>query len=180
MMTVLSLFDFTGTWSKPYADAGYDVQRVDIKNGDDVVMVEDLGYPVRGILAAPPCTHLAGSGARWWAEKGDEALRESLALVDAVFRLVWVHRPQWWALENPVGRLTRYLGPPKLMFDPSDYGDPYTKKTCLWGEFNFPIYRPVEATEGSKMHKLPPSPDRAAQRSVTPGGFAQSFFDANP
>jgi hypothetical protein len=40
--------------------------------------------------------------------------------------------------------------------------------------------RPVEAVEGSKMHRLPPSPDRAALRSVTPGGFARAFFEANP
>ena len=73
MLTVLSLFDYTGTWSKPYRDANYDVRQVDIRNGDDVVMIEDLGYPVRGILAAPPCTHFAASGARWWAEKGDDA-----------------------------------------------------------------------------------------------------------
>jgi len=180
MLTVLSLYDYSGTWSQPYRDAGYDVRQVDIKHGDDVVLIEDLGHPVRGILAAPPCTHLAGSGARWWAEKGVDALKDSLALVDAVFRLVWVHRPQWWALENPVGRLSRYLGPPRLRFDPCDYGDPYTKRTCLWGQFAEPRTNPVEPTEGSKMHVMPPSADRAEKRSMTPPGFARAFFEANP
>ena len=179
MLTVLSLYDYTGTWSQPYRDAGYDVRQVDIKHGEDVVLIEDLGHPVRGILAAPPCTHLASSGARWWADKGVDALKESLATVDAIFRLVWVHRPQWWAIENPVGRLTRYLGAPKLRFDPCDYGDPYTKRTCLWGEFTVPQTNRVEPTEGSKMHVMPPSADRAEKRSVTPPGFAQAFFEAN-
>jgi len=180
MMTVLSLCDFTGEWSRPYRDAGYDVRRVDLKHGDDVRLFEALSHPVRGVLAAPPCTHFAGSGARWWAEKGDSALLEGLALVDACMRIIAVHNPLWWALENPVGRLRRWLGEPTLIFNPSDYGDPYTKKTCLWGRFNPPVKRPVEATEGSKMHRLPPSPERQALRSVTPAGFSRAFFEANP
>ena len=81
---------------------------------------------------------------------------------------------------NPVGKLnTRYLGKPRLIFDPCDYGDPYTKKTCLWGNFNIPKKNPVKPTEGSKMHLLPPSKYRAALRSVTPLGFAKAFFEAN-
>ncbi len=128
----------------------------------------------------PPCTHLASSGARWWEGKGPQALLDSLALVDACLRIITVHRPLWWALENPIGRLTRYLGEPRLSFDPSDYGDPYTKRTLLWGEFKSPAKRPVEAVDGSRMHRLSPSPERAALRSVTPAGFARAFFEANP
>lgn len=180
MLAILSLCDFTGTWSQPYRDAGYDVRQVDIKNGGDVRLFEALPYPVRGVLAAPPCTHLASSGARWWAGKGDAALLEALAVVDACARIVLIHKPAWWVLENPVGRLTSYLGEPAMSFDPSDYGDTYTKKTLLWGAFNKPLKRRVEATEGSKMHKLPPSEDRQALRSVTPSGFARAFFEANP
>jgi site-specific DNA-cytosine methylase len=180
MLAILSLCDFTGAWSKPYRDAGYDVVQLDIKHGHDVRLFEALPYPVRGVLAAPPCTHLAVSGARWWADKGEQALLDAMAVVDACLRIVAVHRPQWWALENPVGRLTRYLGPPRMTFDPADYGDPYTKKTLLWGDFSIPRKKPVEATEGSKMHRLPPSPERAALRSVTPEGFSRAFYEANP
>lgn len=179
-MIVLSLCDYTGAWSAPYRGAGYDVRQVDIRNGDDVRLFESLSHPVRGVLAAPPCTHLAGSGARWWKEKGDQALIEALAIVDACLRIVSVHRPEWWALENPVGRLNRFLGEPRLRFDPCDYGDPYTKRTCLWGEFSIPAKTPVEPVEGSKMHRLSPSPERALLRSITPAGFAKAFFEANP
>jgi hypothetical protein len=105
---------------------------------------------------------------------------EGLSVVDACLRIVTLTRPQWWVLENPVGRLRDYLGPPLHTFDPCDYGDPYTKRTQLWGQFRAPVMRPVEAVEGSKMHLLPPSPDRAALRSVTPAGFARAFFEANP
>lgn len=180
MLTVLSLCDYTGNWSRPYRDAGYDVRQVDLQHGDDVRLFEALPYPVRGVLAAPPCTHFAGSGARWWAEKGQQAVIEGLGLVDACCRIILIHRPQWWVIENPVGRLDRWLGEPMMYFNPSDYGDPYTKKTCLWGRFNAPYKSRVLATEGSKMHLLPPSPNRAAKRSETPMGFSRAFFEANP
>lgn len=180
MMTVLSLCDYSGAWSAPYAEAGYDVVRIDLQHGKDVRLFEALPFPVRGILAAPPCTHLASSGARWWAEKGDVKLLEALAVVDACLRIIMVHRPQWWALENPVGRLRTYLGEPTMAFDPADYGDPYTKRTLLWGRFNKPMMAPVEAVLGSAMWKLPPSPDRQNKRSQTPKGFARAFYEANP
>jgi hypothetical protein len=179
MNLILSLCDFTGEWSRPYRDAGYRVEQVDIKHGRDVRLLKYAG-PVRGVLAAPPCDHFAGSGARWWKDKGEAALIEGLTVVDACLRIIAVHNPVWWALENPAGRLKHYIGPWAMTFQPNDYGDPYTKRTCLWGRFNPPIKRPVEATEGSRMHRLPPSPDRKALRSVTPAGFARAFFEANP
>lgn len=179
MLTILSLCDFTGNWSRPYRDAGYDVRQVDLKNGDDVRLQYALPYPVRGVLAAPPCTEFASSGARWWEDKGQAPLLDGLALVDACCRIILVHRPQWWVIENPIGRLKHWLGEPEMLFDPSDYGDPYTKRTCLWGRFNQPMKTKVCASEGSKMHLLGPSPDRAAKRSETPMGFARAFFEAN-
>jgi hypothetical protein len=178
---ILDLCGGTGSWSKPYAEAGYRVRIIDpLADGSDVRLLERLDEPVHGILCAPPCTHLSGSGARWWAAKGQGALLDALSVVDACLRIVRVHRPRWWALENPRGRLTRYLGPPAFTFDPCDFGDPYTKHTLLWGEFAEPVKCPVEPTEGSKMHRLPPSPDRWRLRSATPPGFAKAFMRANP
>jgi hypothetical protein len=177
---IISLFDFTGVWSEPYVAAGYDVHRFDLRLGHDVRLLERIKRPVHGVLAAPPCTDFASSGSRWWAAKGEAALLAGLATVDAACRFILAHNPSWWALENPVGRLRRYLGDPALIFDPCDYGDPYTKRTLLWGRFNTPAKAPVEPVEGSKMWRLPPSPDRAALRSATPPGFARAFFEANP
>jgi len=153
------------------------VRIIDIINGDDVRLVKY--QKVYGVLAAPDCTHLASCGAWKWEEKGDEALIEALALVDACLRIAFVSNPVFWCLENPVGRLTKYLGPPVMYFNPCDYGDPYTKKSALWGKFNIPKTNPVEPTEGSKMYLLPPSKDRKALRSITPTGFAKAFFEAN-
>lgn len=176
--TILSLCDGSGAWSQPYVDADYDVMRVDLTTGQDVRLLELPSRPIHGVLAAPPCTVFAQSGARW--TRSEDEMREGLSVVDACIRLIYAAAPVWWCLENPVGKLARYLGPARMTFDPNDYGDPYTKRTCLWGTFTEPARSPVPATEGSKLHRLGPSEDRAAVRSVTPAGFARAFFEANP
>ena len=84
--------------------------------------------------------------------------------------------PVFWALENPQGKLANFLGEPHWTFDPYEYGDPYVKRTCLWGKFNVPIRRPVPAVLGSMMHTMIRNP---AKRSITPQGFAWAFFEAN-
>lgn len=183
---ILSLCDYTGIWSLPYRDAGFDVVQVDLRNGVDVRLIE---YPgdVFGIIAQPPCTHFASSGARWWSDKGDSALLDALSVVDACLRLVAVCRPKFWVLENPVGRLSRYIGKPVTTYQPCDYAgysdrpgsEAYTKRTCLWGAFVMPEPYPVPPVLGSVMHRLPPSSDRADLRSVTPSGFANAFYLSN-
>jgi hypothetical protein len=178
---ILSLFDASGVWSEPYREAGYEVEQIDLSLGRDVRLLELPSCRVHGILSAPPCTVFANSGARW--ERTDEELAQALSLVDAVFRLVHVCRPTWWVLENPVGKLPRWIGLPRMSFDPCDYGDPYTKRTCLWGEFSEPrklLRTAVAPVEGSKMHRLPPGPERTALRSTTPPGFARAFYESNP
>ena len=83
---ILDLCGGTGSWSKPYSDNGYDVRIIDYyewgvrlgksdlvapiyKVDGDIRLFKKIKEPVYGILAAPPCTHLAGSGARWWKDK---------------------------------------------------------------------------------------------------------------
>ena len=191
--TIISIGDYTGIWSDPYREAGYKIIQVDIKFGQDVRLLKFPGN-AHGVIAQPPCTHLSSSGARWWESKGEEALLEAMSIVDACMRVVMVTNPKWWVLENPVGRLKDYLGVPKFYFNPSDFAlladnpqnEAYTKRTCLWGEFvpPLPIFigqlAGTEPVLGSKMHKIPPSPDRAMLRSITPSGFARAFFLANP
>lgn len=190
---ILSLFDTTGEWSRPYREAGYPVAHIDIQNVDpcnvhDICFdwFEDNGlWNVWGVLAAVPCTDFAVSGARWFEEKdADGRTAASVELAEQTLRIIEFIKPAWWAIENPVGRLPRLVpalrefGP--WYFQPCDFGDPYTKKTGLWGEFNRNLRKtPVEPTEGSKMHRMPPGPERAYLRSVTPAGFSKAFFEAN-
>lgn len=181
---VLSLCDHSGVWSAPYRKRGYWILQVDLKLGQDVRLMRFPG-PVHGILAAPPCTHFALSGAQYWEKKGDEALYEGLALVDACLRFVAVCKPAWWALENPVGRLSKWIGPPRWSFDPFQFAgwseDPakeaYTKRTLLWGNFQIPKKRVIKPVLGSLMIGKVRDP---GQRSITPSGFARAFCEANP
>ena len=193
---ILDLCGGTGSWSKPYKENGYNVQIVDFNewgenNFDgDIRFFKKLNKKVYGILSAPPCTHFAGSGARWWKDKGIEPLKDGLSIVDSVFRIVFAHKPKFWVMENPVGRLVHYVGKPKMIFNPCDYGDPYTKKTCLWGEFNIPKQNIVEPEfvilpDGKRMSKIHHKTfsmnpkDRARERSKTPPGFAKAFYESN-
>ena len=173
---ILDLCGGTGAWSRPYFEAGYDVRNITLPSFDVRLYVPPLS--IYGVLAAPPCTHLAASGAQWWAKKGEIALLEALSLVDSCLRIILITQPIFWVLENPVGRLSKYLGKPKVIFNPCDYGDPYTKRTCLWGNFNIPKKTPVEPMEGSKMWWKYGGGQNDI-RSITPQGFAQAFFEAN-
>ncbi len=146
---ILSLFDYSGRWSSPYKEAGYDVYCIDIKHGIDILdlSVDDLPSEVHGILAAPPCTDFSGSGAQYWKVK-DGRTDASLALIDKTLSLVDHFRPVFWALENPVGRLPTLrpaLGKP-WYFNPNEFAgylpleeqgrECYTKRTGIWGVFN--------------------------------------------
>ena len=190
--TILSLCDFSGNWSRPYREAGYHVVQVDLQHGQDVRLLRRLDEPVHGILAAPPCTHFSRAGAHLWAGKGEAAILEGLALVDACLRAVTIYRPTWWALENPVGRLKDYLGEPAWRFDPHQFGDAYTKRTWLWGNFTPPVplfsaqarqeVAPVMfATKaGSRDRTTFLGSRNKVARSTTPEGFSRAFFEANP
>src|SRR5690606_25537505 len=124
----------------------------------------------------PPCDHLAVSGARWFKGKGLGALADSIRLFErAAFWAEGFEAP--YGIENPNSTISTYWRKPDYRFNPSDYGDPYTKLTCLWVGHGFvmPPKTPVEPVMGSKMHLLPPSADRKDKRSATPPGFARAM-----
>lgn len=207
MKTILSLFDYSGNWSGFYRAAGYHVIQQDIKHGQDIfedtlpaAIADSIeGNPIHGILSAVPCTDFSGSGARWWKEKEnipadydsrdvafENTVDMSIGFAKATLFIVELFNPVWWVVENPVGRLHNLvpeIGKPKMYFNPCDFGDPYTKKTALYGKFNTNLKRdPVYPTGGSKMWRLyGGKSDRTKEmRSATPLGFARAFFEANP
>lgn len=202
--TILSLCSGTGAWERPYVEAGYNIISITLPELD----VRDYVPPesVYGVLAAPPCTEFAISGARWWKSKPPELLEEALHIVNSCLEIIRITNPVFWCLENPVGRLTSYLGTPVVYFNPCDYGDPWTKKTCLWGKFNVPKKNKVDAKSGFLPHKILSNPvsknqinkliecgylpenyetvygklkDRQTIRAITPSGFANAFFESN-
>ena len=181
---ILDLCGGTGAWSKPYADAGYDVRLITLPS-QDVRCFKYLDKSVHGILCAIDCTHFSGSGAQYWKEKDlDGRTLEALSILDACMRIILIHNPVFWCIENPVGRLRNWIGKPKMYFNPCDYGDPYTKKTCLWGDFNIPVKNPIDpirtCSQGSWVQKLGGKSEKTKMlRSITPLGFAKAFFEAN-
>lgn len=178
MPLVLDLCGGSGSWSKPYAEAGYTVRVLDLP--EDVRLLRHQYRPgeVRGILAAPPCTVFSRAGG--WVHRTEDEIKLALSVVDACLRAVTIYRPDWWALENPKGTLSKFLGPPALSFDPCDFGDPWTKRTYLWGSFTPPAPNPIPpAGTLTSLPGMKNAKTRAA-RAVTPPGFARAFFTANP
>lgn len=157
---ILDLCGGTGSFSRPYAENGYDVHNITLPHYDlfETVCDEASGTltfhnrdtgkdevfkasEIYGILAAPTCTMF--SLARTTA-KTPRDLKGAMPLVIKCLEIIWFCREQensrlcFWALENPRGLLRQFLGVPQLTFDPCDYGDNYTKSTDLWGYYTIP------------------------------------------
>lgn len=190
---MLSCFDRTTIMAQPWAAAGYECHCVDSQHPEGRTLdggIQKVGcdihdwLPPRGEIAFaaffPPCTHVSVSGARWFRDKGLGKLVEALTLFDRAVKLAeWCGCP--YLIENPVSTVSTYWREPDFMFHPYHYGDPWTKKTCLWvgGGFVMPPEAPVEPWQEGKIHRMPPSDHRANLRSETPPGFARAVFEAN-
>ena len=195
---ILDLCGGTGNWSKPYKEAGYDVKVITLPeyNIFNYYEYESFIENVYGILAAPTCTHF--SLARTTA-KTPRDLKTAMLLVRRCLDIIEDCRIngnlKFWALENPVGYLRQLLGKPPLTFNPSDYGANYTKKTDLWGYYNFPKKSKRKLTEEEiarcsiNNRVLPTLPEnyvlpdnfrpQQARRSMTDDYFATAFYKAN-
>ena len=195
---LISLFDFTGNWSRPY-EKDWTVIRVDIKNGVDILTFNYKeivgGYKRVGILAAVPCTDYALSGAKHFAAKDkDGRTSESQKLVTKTKEIIDYYNSLgvliFWTIENPKSRihsLNPWLGKPVFKFHPFHFGEPYRKETWLWGKFNIPPIRAIVEPQGirkgqpdewySKMGGK--SEETKEYRSRTPVGFAKAFFESN-
>jgi hypothetical protein len=180
---------------QPWLEAGHDCRIVDVQHpkgahkgkdgivreGCDVREFKWLGPPAI-VFAFPPCTNLSVSGARWFQDKGLESLHESLGLVVACKRICEESGAPWM-LENPVGMLSSYWRKPDYTFQPWQYGDAYSKKTCLWTGNGFVMPEAWIANKPddvkASIHLMPPSADRGDKRSITPAGFAKAVFEVN-
>lgn len=123
------------------------------------------------MIAHPPCTHLAVSGARWFAEKR----QEQAEALEFVRWLLEAPVPRI-ALENPVSIISSQIRKPDQIVQPWMFGHGETKTTCLWLK-NLPALVPTEVVEGraGRIWREPPSPDRWKNRSRTYPGFAQAM-----
>jgi site-specific DNA-cytosine methylase len=125
------------------------------------------------MIAFPPCTHLAVSGARWFKDKELEqrrALNFVMLLLDAPIRRI--------ALENPIGVISSRIRKPDQIIQPWQFGHGETKATCLWLK-NLPALVPTNIVNGRRprVHHEPPSPERWKNRSRTLQGIADAMAD---
>lgn len=186
---ILDLCGGTGAWSKPYADAGYNVRVITLPEQNVIDYIPPAN--VYGILAAPPCTMFSLARSR---AKTPRDFIEGMNLVNACYRIAITSKPVFFALENPIGLLTKFLGHWKYDYHPWWFGDPYTKRTGLWGWFNEPVRQFNNTVDvmtpkqialcKTNSRKLPSISDitgskQSARRAITPAGFAQAFFEAN-
>jgi len=195
---ILDLCSGSGSWSHPYDMAGYDVRCCTLPDCNIRIFSPPNG--VYGILAAPPCTEFSRAKRR----KGDHNF--GMEIVSICLDIIKKCNPVFWALENPIGDLPKYLGKPSYMFHPWWFGDPWTKLTYLWGQFNKPEilynkWEDVPKIEGLYIRPGREKPSLACQhlghkklihqmdglcasddaefRAITPPGFAKAFFKAN-
>lgn len=176
---ILDLCGGTGAWSKPYADAGYDVRNITLPDYDvrTYVPPED----VYGILAAPPCAEFS-------LAKGSQPrdFLKGLEIVEACEKIIRKSRTgnrlNFWCLENPRGLLRQFLGKPPLSIYFWEFGDGLDKPTDLWGYFNFPkksYSQPADLLRKVKSMLGGTEEERQLRRAITPPGFARAFFEAN-
>lgn len=143
---ILHLCADTGSDTKVWADAGYEV----IKIGS-AIGVENYHAPkdVYGVIANPVCTELSTARSDGKARNPEEGMR----LVRECQRIIEEANPVFWVIENPAtGVLRTFLGKPQLVYQPWEYGSPWTKKTALWGKFNIP---PKKFTKWEDVPKIP-------------------------
>ena len=123
------------------------------------------------MIAHPPCTHLAVSGARWFhlkEQEQQEALRFVRMLLEAPIPRI--------ALENPVSIISSRIRKPDQTIQPWQFGHGETKATCLWLK-NLPPLEPTNIVDGreARIHRMPPSPTRWKERSKTYQGIADAM-----
>lgn len=179
-MKVLVACEFSGRVREAFRRLGHNARSCDLLPADDgsphhyqqdVREVLYLGWDL--MVAHPPCTHLAGSGARWWGKK----YREQAEALDFVKLLLDAPIPRI-ALENPVGRISTAIRKPDQIIQPWMFGEGEVKTTCLWLK-GLPKLTPTNVVEGreQKCWKMGPSPDRWKKRSVTYQGIADAMAE---
>lgn len=176
-MKVLIACEYSGIVRDAFIASGHDAMSCDLLPTDapgphyigDVRDVLGNGWDL--MIAHPPCTHLAVSGARWFKDKRKEqaeALEFVRTLLDAPIPRI--------ALENPVSIISSRIRKPDQIIQPWQFGHGETKATCLWLK-GLPKLVPTDIVEGreARIHKLPPTADRWKIRSTTYDGIARAM-----
>ena len=176
-MRVLIACEFSGVVRDAFTRRGHVAMSCDLLESEipglhaqgDVRDVLHYGWDL--MVAHPPCTHLAVSGARWFKDKREEQ-EKALAFV----RLLLGAPIERIALENPVSIISSRIRKPDQIIQPWQFGHGETKATCLWLK-NLPKLTPTNIVDGreARVHKMPPGEDRWKERSRTYQGVADAM-----
>lgn len=148
-MKVLVACEFSGIVRDAFIAHGHDAISCDLLPTErpgphyqgDVLNL--LSEPWDMIVAFPPCTHLSSSGAQYWKQKqADGRQQEAIDFVMAI----WQADAPFIAIENPTGILSTVFSKPTQVINPFQFGEPYTKRTCLWLK-NLPPLIPTNVVE---------------------------------
>ena len=179
-MRVLIACEFSGAVRDAFRARGHDALSCDLLPSEApgphyLGDVRDLLTPGRWdlLIAHPPCTHLAVSGARWFHLKQ----REQAEALDFVRLLLAAPVPRI-ALENPVSIISSRIRKPDQIIQPWQHGHGETKTTCLWLK-GLPHLRPSNIVDGreNRVHMMPDTKDQWKKRSRTYPGVAAAMAD---
>lgn len=183
-MRVLVACEFSGIVRDAFIEAGHDAWSCDLLPTErpgphiqgDILRVLDWQNPVDQwdlMIAHPPCTHLAVSGARWFKDKQAEQLQSIMF----VRWLLAAPIPRI-ALENPVSILSSVISKPDQVIQPWQFGHGETKAICLWLK-GLPPLVPTDEVTGRehRVHRMAPGPDRWKDRSRFYPGIARAMAE---
>jgi hypothetical protein len=176
-MKILVACEFSGIVRDAFAARGHAAISCDLLPSErlgqhlegNVLDILDQGWDL--MVAHPPCTYLASSGARWFKDRQNKQ-EDSLAFV----KLLLAAPIRRIALENPIGVISTKVRKPDQIVQPWMFGHPETKATCLWLK-GLPKLEPTNIVAGRepRVHHEPPSPDRWKNRSRTYQGIADAM-----
>ena len=178
-MKVLVACEFSGIVRDAFIARGHDAISCDLLPSErpgphyrgDVLDIIGGGYDL--MIAHPPCTHLAVSGARWFKDKRAEQA-EALEFV----RKLMAADIEMICVENPVSIISSCIRKPDQIIQPWQFGHGETKATCLWLK-NLPPLRVTDIVGGrdNRVHRMPPGPERWRERSRTYPGIAAAMAE---
>lgn len=177
-MKVLVACEFSGVVRDAFIARGHDAQSADLLPSDrpgphfegDVRAIINNDWDM--MIAFPPCTHLASSGARWFPSKV-EVQAGALDFVRYLMNASWIPKI---ALENPVGIISTKISKPAQIIQPWQFGHGETKATCLWLK-GLPLLTPTDVVSGreQRVWRTRESKGRWRKRSLTYQGIADAM-----
>jgi len=180
-MQILVACEFSGIVRNAFLKRGHDAISCDL------LPTEQLGPHYQGdirnilyqkwdmVLAFPPCTHLASSGARWFKEKQKDGRQQQG--IDFFNLFTDLDCPKV-AIENPIGIMSTHYRKPNQIIQPWQFGHGETKAICLWLK-GLPRLKPTNIVEGRKprIWYMSPRPERAKERSRFFPGIAEAMAE---